>query len=245
MSPALIIVIVVGGLIVVAGLIVAMMVWLRKSYDSEEGAILDRLRAEAPQRGWTFEERADSYVQAFNDVERYRKLSEPVVGFASSPKALRAHDVVSGQHRGRSFVAARFHISRPPDTRQGGGWSDTFAIWVGTPTPGPTLDVRSVPRAQSVIGDSLGVGDLRIGHAEFDARYQVTAENEHFARAVLTPPLVDFMLGDGRDFRGFWIRGGQLEVLDTVSDHRDPAELVPALDLRCDILDRISPQAWA
>jgi hypothetical protein len=49
MSPALIIVIVAGGLIVVAGLIVAMMVWLRKSYDTEEGAILDRLRAEVRQ----------------------------------------------------------------------------------------------------------------------------------------------------------------------------------------------------
>jgi hypothetical protein len=39
--------------------------------------------------------------------------------------------------------------------------------------------------------------------------------------------------------------GDHLDLIDRISDHRDPAELIPALDRRCDLLDRIPPSAWA
>ncbi|CAM3802388.1 hypothetical protein KIPE111705_25690 [Kibdelosporangium persicum] len=241
-----IIAIVVGGLIVVGGGLTWMIIWLNRSNAEAEQDVLGRLRAEAPRLGWRYEERADQYTQVYDDVERYPKLSEPIVGFAASPKALEAHDVVTGEHRGRPFLAARFWVDKPMDTRGPGGPRPEYAIWVRTPAPRPTLDVRAVPKLQSAVGSATGTGDLKIGHREFDARYQVTAENADFARAVLSPQLVDFLLTDPRPFDGFWMRGGQLEVVrDVVNDHRDPGPLLAALDLRCDILDRIPPQVWA
>ncbi|ALG12529.1 hypothetical protein [Kibdelosporangium phytohabitans] len=245
MSPVAIIAIVVGGLVIVGGLLTWMMIWLRKDYKESVEGVLTRLDAEAPSRGWHYEERADSYNQVFDEVQQYAPLSATVIGFDRQPSAVRAHEVVTGQHRGRPFMAARFHIKDPPDSNGPGSMHDQHAIWVRTPVPRPTLDVRSVPRLQSSIGSALGVGDLAIGHREFDARYQVTAENEQFARDVLSPQLIDFLLTDSRTFQGFWIRGQQLEVVgDIVPDHRDPGPLTGALDLRCDILDRIPQQVW-
>lgn len=49
----------------------------------------------------------------------------------------------------------------------------------------------------------------------------------------------------GRQYKGFWQLGDQLDVLDPVSDHREPAELILALDVRCDILDLIRQRVWA
>ncbi|MCE7001589.1 DUF3137 domain-containing protein [Kibdelosporangium philippinense] len=244
-SPILIIAVVVGGLIVVGGLLAWLFIWIKKTNDREEAGTFGRLNEEAPRRGWNYVERADDYVDVFNDVERYPKLSEPIVGHAASPTALQAHEVLTGEHRGRQFLAAKFWTSKPADSREVGGEKWFHAIWVHTPAPRPTLDVRSVPRMQSAVGSALGMGDLKIGHPEFDARYQVTAQNEQFARDVLSPQLIDLMLNDSRSFQGFWIRGQQLEVIgDVVGDHRDPAQLVPALDLRNDIMDRIPQQVW-
>lgn len=46
-------------------------------------------------------------------------------------------------------------------------------------------------------------------------------------------------------FRGFMLIGDQLDLFDPVSDHRDPEQLVPALELRCDIFDRVPASVWA
>jgi hypothetical protein len=39
--------------------------------------------------------------------------------------------------------------------------------------------------------------------------------------------------------------GANLDVGDPIDDHRNPAELIPALDLRCDLLDLVPRSAWA
>jgi hypothetical protein len=69
--------------------------WLRKSYDAEGSAVLDRLRQEAPRRGWTFEGRADHHTEVFDELERYPRLIPTVFGIDLPPTALRAHDVVT------------------------------------------------------------------------------------------------------------------------------------------------------
>ncbi|WP_051400167.1 hypothetical protein [Haloechinothrix halophila] len=81
--------------------------------------------------------------------------------------------------------------------------------------------------------------------ADTPQRRPVDGEDEQFARAVLHPDLIEFLLTDPRQPRGFWLLGGHLDVLHEVGDHRDPDNLVPALDLRCDILDRIPQQVWS
>lgn len=140
MTPVWIVVIVVVGLLVVGGLLVAMVRWLRKSYDAEESAVLDRLRQEAPRRGWTFEERADHHTEVFDELERYPRLIPAVFGIDLPPTALRAHDVVTGQHRGRPFLAARFHVNRPADGVEAGS-AVRHRRAVG-PDPGAPADPR-------------------------------------------------------------------------------------------------------
>jgi hypothetical protein len=98
-----------------------------------------------------------------------------VVGFDRSPRAVEAHDVITGRHRGRPFLAALFIVDEPVDTSNSGQSSvQVTSVWVRIPVVRPTLDVRQVLRMESRINEGLGLGDIRIGHPEFDARYQVT-----------------------------------------------------------------------
>jgi hypothetical protein len=90
-----------------------------------------------------------------------------------------------------------------------------------------------------------GPGQSRAGKPEFDKRFRVSAEDDRFAAEVLNPRMIQLLLVAPGSFRGFWLLGGQIDMLDPVSDHRDPAELIPALDRRCDLLDLIPTTAWA
>lgn len=69
--------------------------------------------------------------------------------------------------------------------------------------------------------------------------------DERFARAVLATQVTNFLATDTRQFRGFTLLGANLDFFDQVSDYRDPKELIPALDLRCDLLDLIPRSVWA
>lgn len=244
MSAGVIIAITVGGLILFAAAIIVMLVWLRRSYESDEKAALGRLQEEMPQRGWTFEERNDSYTQVRNHLSQYR------LGYKLRPdlrpaEARKAHNVVTGWHRGRPFLAATFDIYQPVALDRPGRSGSIQTIWVRAPRLMPPLGVRRVLAAESAVNRAIGQGDLQTGNADFDQQFEIKTENEQFARAVLNPEMVRFLLADSRSFRGFWLVGDQIEVLDAVTDHRDPAELIPALDLRCDILDRIPQSVWA
>lgn len=48
------------------------------------------------------------------------------------------------------------------------------------------------------IAVSFGGRDVQIGHPEFDERYRVKCQDEAFARAVLDPRFVDFLMREGR-----------------------------------------------
>ena len=97
----------------------------------------------------------------------------------------------------------------------------------------------------SRINAAVGQGDFRIGNPAFDDRFDVNGPDERFLAYTIIPALADFLLTDQRKFRGFTLFADHLDAFDRIRDHRDPAELVPALDLRCDLLDRIPAAAWA
>ncbi|HEX8869392.1 MAG TPA: hypothetical protein VF821_27270, partial [Lentzea sp.] len=213
---------------------------------SEEG-IAQRQRTEFPARGWHHTARDDRATEVFNSLENYPKLIPVVAGFDKSPRAVEAHDIITGQHRGRPFFAALFVINEPMDSANGllgrsGVRQST--VWVRTPAPRPTLDVRQVLRMESSVNEGLGLGDIKVGHPDFDARYQVTCADESFALAVLAPPVVEFLLNDDRGCKGFWIRGTQFDAHNATGEHRDPTVLAGGLDIRCDLLDRIPRHVW-
>ncbi|MCU1679533.1 MAG: hypothetical protein JWQ81_272 [Amycolatopsis sp.] len=243
MSAGAIIAITVGGVVVVAALIVWLVVWLRKSYNAQQTASLGRLQEESVNRGWRYEERNDSYAAVFNAQNEFAVQSplqvlNPLNPYHLAPKAVDAKEVVTGTHRGRPFIAALFGVHHRNE------YSQIRAIWVRTPAARPALTVSAALRAQSRVRASIGQQDLQLGNPDFDERFEVSAGDDRFAQAVLNPRMIQFLLADQRAPRGFMLLGDQLDVLDPVSDHRDPAELIPALDYRCDLLDLIPPSVW-
>jgi hypothetical protein len=225
-----------GGCVLVFGGIAWLVVWLNRSNAAEEKAALGRLEAELARRGWSFRERDDQHVALYNGQIQYTDRS-PLDPLVPLPKASAARDVITGTHRGRPFLAAEF------DVYHRGEHGPQQCIWVRTPAPRPALSVRKVVGGQSGVNAGIGLA-VQIGNPAFDERFEVSTENERFAFDVLNPQMIQFLLNEARGLRAFWLLGDQLDVLDEVSDHRDPAQLVPALDLRCDIPDRIPPAVW-
>jgi hypothetical protein len=150
-----------------------------------------------------------------------------------------AKHIITGTHRGRSFLAATFMVDHKGERSPAG------TIWVRTPGQGPALTVSRVARTQSRVSAGIGLGDLRFGNPDFDERFEVSTGDERFARIVLTPQVTQFLLTDPRPFRSVMLLGANLDVSDPIDDHRNPAELIPALDLRCDLLDLVPRSAWA
>lgn len=237
MSTGAGIAIAVGGTLVLLGGIAWMVLYFRRSNARRAGAALDRLAQESARRGWRYVERDDSYAGVFNDQIQYTSRN-PLHPLENPPHASEAHDIVTGTHRGRSFVAASFR------TYHRGEYSLTRSIIVRTPSAGPALNVMGASGMQTAVNQALGWG-ARIGNPDFDRKYEVSAEDEGFAGTVLNPSMVEFLMADDRPMRGFTMLGDQFDVVDPVRDHRDPAELVPALDLRCDLLDRVPASAWS
>lgn len=239
MSTGLIITVVVIGAVLVAGAITWLVVWINRSNAAKNAAALERLATEARQRGWTFAARDDSVAELYSQQQAQFTPRSPMHPLLRPPRASAAHDVITGTHRGRPFLAAVL------DTQYEGNHTPECCIWVCTPTARPLLTVHKVAKLESSVNNAIGMGDIRFGSPRFDELFDVQSEDDRFAAAAISPALIEFLLTDPRRFRGFTLFANHVDVLDPVSDHRDPAELVPALDLRCDILDRIPNAVWA
>ncbi|MFI9383895.1 DUF3137 domain-containing protein [Kutzneria sp. NPDC052558] len=249
MSPAAILAIAGGGIVLVAVAIIVMMVFLRRSYNADEQGIMERLNAELPRRGWKYEERNDSFVSVFNAQSEHTRRPlikmptrqgplNPLQPYHLPPRADQAHKIITGTHRGRPFISALFRVHYAGNIE----WNKV--IFVRTVAPGPALTVFREPRLANQVNSALGMGDLKYGNPDFDAQFRVSAENEGFARAVLNPAVMQYLLANAEQIRSMELLGDNLDLSDPVSDHRDPAALIPALDRRCDLLDRIPESAW-
>lgn len=238
MSVGAIIALAVGGTVLMGAGITWMIIKFNRDYVASEKSALARLQEELPKRGWTFAERDDSILELCNRQYRDHYKPNPAHPLAGPPRAKAAHNVITGIHRGRPFLAAEL------DSYFRGEHHVHQIIWLRTPAARPGLSIRRAAALESTVNTALGWA-VRSGDPEFDRKFEVMTDSEAFAAAVLTPALTQFLLADKRKFRGFQFVGDQFEVFDQVSDHRDPAELIPALDLRCDILDRIPTAVWA
>ena len=249
MSGWLIAVIVVGGCLVVAAGVIALVVWSRRSYYADEKAVLERLKGQAADLGWTYEERNDSYVSVYNAQREYMEQSllpmptrrnplAPLQPYHRPSKAVAAKKIITGMHRGRSFIAALFTVNYANEQ------SSVRVIWVRTPAPGPALTVSREVRLASRVNKAIGQRDVQLGNPEFDERFEISQEDERFTRAVLNPAVVQYLLSTPCKFESMSLLADHIAFVDQVTDHRDPEQLIPALDLRCDVLDRIPQSAW-
>ncbi|NKQ56459.1 DUF3137 domain-containing protein [Amycolatopsis sp. K13G38] len=238
MSVGVIIAMAAGGTVLLAAGLTWMGVWLNKSYKRDEQAALGRLREEMPRRGWTFAERDDTVAELYTRQMAQFGGRDPRKPLAGPPKATAAPNVITGVHRGRPFLAASL------DTYYNGEFSEVCCVWVRTPTVRPTTLVQRAVPVASKINNAIW-GEVRTGHPQFDEMFDVWSEDPGFAVAMLSPALIEFLIHDPETFRDITVFADHLEVLDRVGDHRDPARLIPALDRRCDILDRIPRTVWA
>ena len=110
--------------------------------------------------------------------------------------------------------------------------------------PGPALSVSREARMASRVNKTIGQGDVQVGNPEFDERFEISQEDERFTRAVLNPAVVQYLLSTPCKFESMSLLADHIAFVDQVTDHRDPEQLIPALDLRCDVLDRIPQSAW-
>ncbi|MBB3665295.1 hypothetical protein FB384_004248 [Prauserella sediminis] len=230
MSVGAILAIVFGGVLLLAAGVIALIVLVRRAGKARAAMSTSEARAAVQARGWTFAERDDSYVPLYDRQYDRTGWAEP---FHRPPRATGATDVITGTHRGRPFVAATFQ------TVHDGKHRPERAIWVAAPAPHPMLSATRIVGPQNTINRTIGMGGVQLGDEEVDRSFEVHCDDEAFARAVFGPELKALLLHDSRSFRGFVLRGEYLDVFDPVSDHRDPEELVAALELRCDMLDRI------
>lgn len=250
MSGALIAVIVIGGCLIVGGAIAAMLIWLARSNKADEQAILRWLNEEVANRGWKYEERNDSYVSVYNADREYHEQPllkaptkqnplNPLNPYHRPPEAVGAQRIVTGEHRGRPFIAAVFTVN------YAGEQKPEQVIWVRTPAPGPIVNVYRSPKAQTRVRRAMGQAGPGFGHPEFDDRFEVSDGDEQFTRAVLNPAVIQYLVSSADEFRVMSLLADHITFVDQVPDHRDPKQLIPALDRRCDVLDRIPRSAWS
>jgi hypothetical protein len=99
---------------------------------------------------------------------------------------------------------------------------------------------------QNAINRAIGWDYPTFGDPEFDKRFAVSTDDDRFAHDVLHTRMMRFLLDEPRQFQEFWLIGDVIDASHPLTDHhRDPAELIPALDLRCDILDLVPQAVWA
>jgi len=91
---------------------------------------------------------------------------------------------------------------------------------------------------------SLAFGKFSTGDAQFDARFQVDAENRPAARRLLSPDVTRFLCIDPRADRvGFSIEHGALSVW--LTDRFDDVNAIsPMIDLMMELYNRIPAQVW-
>jgi hypothetical protein len=95
-----------------------------------------------------------------------------------------------------------------PDAESAAGSASTgymVQIWT-PPVPALTFDTSLKSMVSSLKGRPNAFqapGTVTTGHSGFDAKFTVYCEHPAFARGVLTPPLLQWLLTDPRTPRGF------------------------------------------
>ncbi|SDS67074.1 hypothetical protein [Microlunatus soli] len=182
----------------------------------------------AASRGWQFIDRDDSYS--------HRWQGKP---FASRGMA---HNIIIGQHRGRSFCTFAYHYTTTSHTGQvNTTQSHDFVIFaIALPAPVPEFSVEAEGIFGGKVAEALGFERIDSGDPDFDNTFKVKSDNPRFGALLLQPPLLQMLKSTGP---WDWRLTGQ-DMLSYQKGHLAPELVQPRLDLMCDVLDRIPNDAW-
>ncbi|SEJ61184.1 DUF3137 domain-containing protein [Demequina mangrovi] len=143
------------------------------------------------------------------DPARASYFSSPPFGLG---RRRRARDVVWGTMGGRPFET--FAYSYETESRDTEGrtrtTTHTFQVtWVPLPAPLPTVRLTGDNAMLRALG-RLGGRDLDTESHEFNQRWKVQADDERVAHAILTPRMIERLLGADLVGRAFVIEGSAL-----------------------------------
>jgi hypothetical protein len=188
------------------------------------------LVAAAASAGWTFTEQDDGLARTWS-------------GKPFSGRRGRARNVLIGRHRGRDFTA--FEYSYTTTSSNGTTTTTTthtFAVVALTlPAAAPQpFEVGDEGIFGGTVAKAFGVNRLDIADQDFNRAFKVKCDDETFGRAVLQPPLVDYLRSTGPwEWR---FEGNAMIAFDTGA--LEAATLGPKLDLMSEVLDRVPAAAW-
>ncbi|MCX3061782.1 hypothetical protein [Streptomyces beihaiensis] len=200
----------------------------QESRISEGWAGLQRLASE---RGWTYERRAPGRATRYCGVGT----------MPGSGENLTAHNYVTGEFRGRSFVCFEYaHVGSRSD---GGDRKrpviESFVL-VAAPGPGACVEILR-PSMFNVLLDRRE--RMLVGSAAFDDRFRVVTKDEGFARELLGCGLMPFLLDDSRaEHSPLQLRDGDLFTWYTGTLSAESLE--EKLGFLCDVLDRVPAGVW-
>lgn len=209
------------------GVVITMMVRLRKRA-ARTRADQDALVPLAQQRGWRYQPSDTGSADRFQ--------GEP---FPQRKHNLTVAHLVTGEFRGRSFCCFEY-ARRAVGAGGNDSVADTYEYFrvfaVATSTAVPTLQIKRAGLGARAL-DRLGAGGLTTGDADFDDAFRVTGDDPSFAHAVLTDQLRRWLRDDPRAQQ--WPLRFERDELVTWQPGRLTASTVPpALDFLCDALDR-------
>jgi hypothetical protein len=196
----------------------------------EDWAALSRVAAE---RGWTYEQRARGRATEYCGIG-------PMPGSGDN---LSAWHYITGEFRGRPFACFEHRYNSPISGNQPGERKrptiETIFM-VKAPGSGPSVEILR-PSLMNVVVDRRA--KMPLGVAEFDDTFRVVAQDEVFARNLLSDDMMSFLLTDPRGKESpLQLRGDELFTWYTGTLAAQALE--EKLTYLCDVLDRIPAQTW-
>jgi hypothetical protein len=211
---------------VVALIIICIVAWAIQSQVNQKRA--DEFGRLAASQGWSFIDEDDSYARRWD--------GPPFTGRG------KVRNIVSGQHRGRSFTAFEYvYTTTTYNGQTNSTQTHRFGVWaVSLPAAVPELSVGSEGIFGGKVAEALGFGRVNIGDTQFDDSFKVKCDDEQFGLRVLHPAVVELLKMTGP---WDWRFTGQT-MLSFEKGAFEPAALQPRLELMADVLDRVPADVW-
>lgn len=220
-------------ILAVAGIAILGWRWhARREQAAADSAALEWL---VRQRNWTYK-RTDA-----GSVDRFAgHFPFPVKSFNATSRHL-----ITGMHRRRPFCAFEYAARIHPPGMGIGSMSTTrrrepyWIVAVATPAHRPFLAVSG---RQSGATEGGGAR-IQTGHEQFDGSFSVSTGHEQFARDVLHPQLLHWLLASPIAHQ-VPFRFERNELVGWRSGRLDARMVEPVLDMLCDVLDRVPSPVW-
>lgn len=187
---------------------------------------IQELAAWAHHYGWTYTDKASHL--------RGQYSGSPFAGRGSYRHAF------TGQHRGRQVMGFEYSYTTSSQNSSTTHYFQVVAI--RTPAPCPRLEVTREHFGHKLLS-FVGVHDLQLGYPDFDDTYRIRTDNDDFARHVLHPQLMQWMLLDPRTF-DHPFRFEEDSILTWRPYKLDPDAMVASADYLIDLLERTPPYIW-